>query len=543
MDSLKYNLDVLRPLIYVVSEEEDKLLDDIYLQTRSNSELYIYRTTTGILDYQTYVKEKDKKEEVIDLKTMPIHIALSEIQKRQSADKRMIFVLLDIDFQLYESQSSNAQTIRKLKDIVLNIYHDYSHLKTIVLVSPSLNIPSKLSRYCEVVFYNLPSDKEIDNKVKSFLESFNSVLDKKNAVPTKVNEIVKMAMRGLTLFEIEQVLISSLKRKKSIDFDEVNKYKKSVLRKTDMLDVLETDITFEKVAGLGRLKEWFKKRQGLWSEEAIELKIPFIKGVLILGITGCGKSLIAKAIGNLWNIPLISFSTSKIFSSRVSESESRLLSILKIIESNAPCILFIDEIEKQFAGLQSSTYSDAGTTARFISSFLTWYQDSTAPVVIVATCNDMKQMPPELISRFDDKFFVPLPSLNDRISIYDIHIKGTGRDPIALKLDLQELAEKSQFFTGREIEQVVKSALTEMWYERKSFGDVELSQKHLLQIIHSKIAVNSIMHEDLSALVQWVGWDDSKKDGIRANYACDREDDIDALFTEIMKKGSSEKKD
>ena len=543
MDSLKYNLDVLRPLIYVVSEEEDKLLDDIYLQTRSNSELYIYRTTTGILDYQTYVKEKDKKEEVIDLKTMPIHIALSEIQKRQSADKRMIFVLLDIDFQLYESQSSNAQTIRKLKDIVLNIYHDYSHLKTIVLVSPSLNIPSKLSRYCEVVFYNLPSDKEIDNKVKSFLESFNSVLDKKNAVPTKVNEIVKMAMRGLTLFEIEQVLISSLKRKKSIDFDEVNKYKKSVLRKTDMLDVLETDITFEKVAGLGRLKEWFKKRQGLWSEEAIELKIPFIKGVLILGITGCGKSLIAKAIGNLWNIPLISFSTSKIFSSRVSESESRLLSILKIIESNAPCILFIDEIEKQFAGLQSSTYSDAGTTARFISSFLTWYQDSTAPVVIVATCNDMKQMPPELISRFDDKFFVPLPSLNDRISIYDIHIKGTGRDPIALKLDLQELAEKSQFFTGREIEQVVKSALTEMWYERKSFGDVELSQKHLLQIIHSKIAVNSIMHEDLSALVQWVGWDDSKKDGIRANYACNREDDIDALFTEIMKKGSSEKKD
>lgn len=537
--TLKLNLDILRPFIHVVTEEEDRLLKDIYDQTKDNSQLFVYRTTTGIVNYSDYVKEPEKKEDIIDTKTMQMHIALSEIQKNQSTEKRLIYVLLDIDHHIQETQAANFQTIRKLKDIILNIYRDYVHLKSIILVSSSLCLPSKLLRYSEVVYYDLPSDDDIEEKVKYLLSEYNSILSDDKKIQIKLEESIKMGLRGLTLFEVEQIVMASLKKKKKLVIEEVNTYKKAILKKTDLLDAMETDVTFDQIGGLGRLKHWLDKRHDAWSEEAIKLKIPMAKGVIIIGITGCGKSLLAKAVGNTWGLPLISFTPSKIFSSRVGESENRLMKALKLIESVAPAVILIDEIEKQFAGSQSSTFSDAGTTARVIGSFLTWYQDCTAPIFIVATCNSIQYLPPELISRFDDKFFVPLPSSSDRATIYDIHLKNTGRDYKALGIDVIELAAKSPYFTGREIQQTVKAGLIEMWYERKKNNTkIDLNQQHLLKVLESKVPMQKTMQEELDYLVQWVGWDDDKKDGIRANYASEREDDIDRLFTEILAKDS-----
>ena len=538
----KANLDALRPLIHVITEEEDLLIKDIYEQTKENSQIFIYRTTTGIVAYSDYEKESEKKEDIIDTKTMPIHTALSTIQNNQSIDKRLIYILLDIDHHLFETQPANFQNIRKLKDIVLNIYHDYSHLKSLITVSTTLSIPSKLQRYFEVVYYDLPSENDIQQKISFLINEFNSVKTIKK-ISTKIDESIIQSFRGLTLFEVEQVVMSSLKRKKELDVEDINLYKKSILRKTDLLDIMDTNVTFDDIGGLGKVKGWFEKRKGIWSEEAIKLKIPFAKGALLLGVTGCGKSLLAKAIGNCWGVPLISFTPSKIFSARVGESETRLMRALKIIESAAPCAVLIDEIEKQFAGSQSSTFSDAGTTARFIGSFLTWYQDCIAPVFIIATCNSIQYLPPELISRFDDKFFVPLPSAYDRATIFDIHLRKTGRDPKKLGIDVQQLGNMSSLFTGREIDQIVKSSLVEMWHERKTTGkDIELNSEHIFKVLSKKIPVQKTMQEDLDYLVQWVGWDEEKKDGIRANYASEREDDIDALFNEILSKPNVIKK-
>lgn len=536
-NTLKLNLDILRPLIYVVTEEEDRLIKDIYEQTKANSEIFIYRVTTGIVNYSNYENEFDKKEEIIDTNTMPIHVALSEIQKNQSSDKRLIYILLDVDQHFQESQTTHFQSIRKLKDIVLNIYHDYTHLKTIIFVSSSLSIPNKLLRYSEVIFYDLPDDDDINRKVSYLVSEYNNVLDDKQKISTDIHESVKMGLKGLTLFEVEQIVMASLKRKCKLDLEEINAYKKTILRKTDYLDVMETNVTFDQIGGLNRLKHWIEKRDGVWSDEAIKLRIPSVKGVIVIGITGCGKSLLAKAVGNRWGLPTISFTPGKVFSPRVGESEIRLSKALKIIESVSPCVVCIDEIEKQFSGSQSSTFSDAGTTARFIGTFLTWYQDCTAPVFIIATCNSIQYLPPELIARFDDKFFVPLPSINDRISIYDIHLKKTGRNPKDLGIDVSELALKSQFFTGREIEQTVKAGLIEMWYQRKTTGqEIELNQEHLSRVLEAKVPMQKTMQEELDYLVQWVGWDNEKKEGIRANYASEREDDIDRLFSEILAK-------
>ena len=535
--SLKLNLEILRPLIHVITEEEDRLINDIYELTKNNSQIYVYRSTTGVISYQDYVREPEKKEAIIDSKTMQITTALSEIQKQQSTDKRLIYIFCDIDQYIQETQISNFQVIRKFKDLVLNIYHDYSHLKSLIIVSSTLIMPTKLSRYSEVVFYDLPDNESIKEKTDFLLKEYNSLLSDTQKIPLELNESIKMGFKGLTLFEVEQIVMASLKKKQKLDIEEINAYKKTILKKTDLLDVMETDVTFDQIGGLSKVKHWLEKRQDSWTDEALKLRIPMAKGLLMLGITGCGKSLLAKAIGNLFKLPLIAFTPSKMFSQRVGESESRIMKALKILESVAPCVVFIDEIERQFSGSQSSTFSDAGTTSRVIASFLTWYQDNNFPIFIVATCNSVVNLPPELISRFDDKFFVPFPSNNDRAVIYDIHLKKTGRDPKKHGINVVELASKSLFFTGREISQVVGSGLVEMWYERKTKGnEIELNQEHLLKAIDLKVPMQKIMQEELDYLVQWVGWDSNKNDGIRANYASEREDDIDRLFTEILSK-------
>jgi len=538
---LKLNLVTSRPLTFIVTEEEDRLIQEIYEFTKAKSDVLIYKTTTGLISYDAYIKEPEKRERVIDQTTMPLHVTLAKIQTDVTTDKRAIYILLDIDHLLQEAQNANHQNIRKIKDVILNIYKDSESIKSVILVSPILCVPTKLQRYSEVLFFNLPDENVIEAKIQKTITEYNEILSERGdpTVSTHVDTQIKQGLKSLTLFEVDQITMSSFKKKKRLDIDEVNAYKKSILKKTDMLDFLETDVTFDQIGGLERIKGWVNERQDVWTEEALNLKIPMSKGLLSIGITGCGKSLLSKAIASQWKLPLIMFSPGKIFSPRVGETDTRLIRTLKIIESVAPCVVLIDEIEKQFSGSQSSTFSDAGTTSRFIGSFLTWYEDYTAPIFIVATCNSIEYLPPELISRFDDKFFVPLPSSHDRRSIYEIQLKKFGRDSVKNSLDLEELSLQSPYFTGREIEQVVKSSLIKMWNERRTTGaDIDLEQRHLLQVIDSKVPIYKTMQNELDYLVQWVGWDDKKKDGVRANYASSREDDIDQLFAEILAKDS-----
>jgi SpoVK/Ycf46/Vps4 family AAA+-type ATPase len=439
---------------------------------------------------------------------------------------------------LTEQQNANHQNIRKIKDIILESSKDTQHLKSMVVVSSTLCIPTKLKTYCDVIFHELPDEKEIKIKVDFILKEF-AQFSKNEKV--ELDEAIKVNLKGLTLFEVEQAVMSSLYKNKTLKIDDVNTYKKSILKKTDLLESFDTDITFDQVGGLTRLKKWISKRQGIWTSEAASNNIPTEKGLMLVGVTGCGKSLVAKAVGKHWNLPVYNFSPSKIFSSRLGESEARMMKVLKMIEGLAPCVIFLDEIEKQFAGVQSSTFSDAGSTARVIGTFLTWYEEVKAPIFIVSTCNEIRNLPPELISRFDEKFFVPLPSMKDRAKIFDIEIKKWNRDAEKLEINLQQLAERSFCFTGREIMQVVKAALIESWYEsREAKKSVDLCQRHLLFALESKVSIQKTMKEELDYLVQWVGWDENKKDGIRANYASEREDDdIDSLFKEILNKQDS----
>jgi ATPase family associated with various cellular activities (AAA)/LAGLIDADG-like domain len=224
------------------------------------------------------------------------------------------------------------------------------------------------------------------------------------------------------------------------------------------------------------------------------------------------NSLTAKALGNIWHLPVISFDPGKVFSSRVGESEHNIRRVLKIVEGISPAVLMIDEIEKAFAGSQSSTFSDSGVTARVIGSFLNWLQDCTKPVFTIATSNNIQYLPPELIQRFDEKFFVNLPTELERIEIFRIHLKKVGRDPE--KFDLETLSVKSKDLSGREIEQTIREAMYDAFYAKK-----EIDTKVILNVLDKKTNLLTTMSEQLNYLLEWVGWSEEKNDGIRARFA------------------------
>jgi len=560
-------IDVVRPLVYVVGEEEYKIVSDIVSKfikdidkkcdtncgrcteclkavEKSDIEIFIYKTTAGLMSYKEWVMEFEKD---IKPKFQLFQETLSEIAKVTPTNKRTLYILLDVDTYLQDT-SSNINYIRKLKDIALNFYHDQNNIRSLIVLSSELAVPRKLQRYEEVIFYSLPTSEEIAQKVNQIVDDYNSsVSSASKKISKEYDPSVMLGLKGLTLFETEQITLTSIKRHKKLCADEIKAFKKSILRKTNLLEIVETDLSFEDVGGMEPVKDWLSKREGVWTEEGIKAEIPQTKGLLLLGITGCGKSHLSKAMARQWGLPLISLNMSRVFSPRVGESEANFLKATKTIESLSPCILFIDEIEKGFAGSQSSTFSDAGTTARVIGNFLTWYQDNELPIFIIATCNSIQYLPPELVSRFDEKFFVNIPSTRERAAIFDICLKRYKRDWRKLNISPTQLADKSALLTGREIDQVVKASIVEAFYEqrvknkgkdKKDLTTVDLRQDHIEKVLFNKVPILKTMEDDIKYLVQWVGWDEDKKDGIRANYANRREedekDDINKLLNDVL---------
>lgn len=534
---LELALDILRPVTYVVSEEEDKVIRDIHGKTKNDSEIFIYRQTRGMVGYNDYSEEAEKKDAGKGNKG--ISQVLDEIYSSSPTDKRYIYVLLDVDHYLTGTSDGSQAIVRKLKDIIMQTYRDQVCLKSIVIVSSQLTIPSKLQRYIEVVHYNLPDSCEIKDKVSGVLKDYNSTIERNDKkFNTNISESLVRGFKGLTMFEIEQIVLASIKKFGDLDLKAVEDYKRSVLRKTNVLEMLDTDVSFDEVGGMDNLKRWLQVRGGAWTEEGIKQGVPLLKGLLLLGITGCGKSLVSRAIAHHWGLPLVLFNPSRVFSARVGESENNMLKVLKIVESISPCVMFIDEIEKQFAGSQSSSFSDAGTTSRVIGSFLTWYQDNTSPIFVVATCNHAEYLPAEMVSRFDDKFFVNIPSLPERKSIFEIQLDKYYPNWRKGKINLDDLAKASSQMTGREIEQIIKSSIHEKFYDGSLKGkEVPYSQDHILRVVNAKVPVIKTMQDEINYLVQWIGWDDKKKEGIRANWANKRndvDDDIDTMLNGIL---------
>ena len=396
------------------------------------------------------------------------------------------------DFHVYMKDS---RVVRLMRDLAGRLR---GRAQTLFIVSPTLNLPVELEKDVSVMEFPFPEAADIEKQVNHAVES---VKDNPNVNVDLTPELLEMIVRsaqGLTADEIESALARSFVEKKTLSVDQIIEEKKQIVRKTGILQFYPADAGLNDVGGHDLLKEWLQLRAKSFTDAARAFGIPYPKGVLLLGVQGCGKSLVAKAISAAYSLPMLKMDVGRVFGSLVGQSEDNMRRAIRIAESLAPCILWIDELEKGFAGMSGSGVSDSGTTARVFSTFLTWMQEKTKPVFIVATANDVSALPPELLrkGRFDEIFFVDLPDLEERKDIFNIHLSKRNRDP--KKFKVSELAAETDGFSGAEIEQVVVGALNRAFDKGR-----EIKTSDLTDEAEAQVPLSTTMAEDISALRSW----------------------------------------
>jgi adenylate kinase family enzyme len=393
---------------------------------------------------------------------------------------------------------SNFAIVRRLKEIALHLKNSF---KTIVLISPVLEIPTELEKEITVLNYPLPTREDLGELMDKIVEDVRELKQVKIELDEAGRDRLLQAALGLTLGEAENVfarIIVKGERLSGADVSEVFAEKQQIIRKSGLLEYCSPAESFAHVGGLAILKDWLNKRAAAFTKDARAFGLPAPKGILMLGVQGCGKSLCAKAVSNQWELPLLRFDMGRMFGSLVGSSEENVRRAISVAESVAPAILWVDEIDKAFAGSQGSGVSDGGTTARVFGTFLTWLSEKTAPVFVVATANDISQLPPELLrkGRLDEIFFVDLPSAEERGEIFRIHLERRRRQ--AEQFDLPALAEASRDFSGAEIEEAINSALYDAFYNQRP-----LATGCILATLSQTVPLAKTMDEQINRLRRW----------------------------------------
>ncbi len=454
---------------------------------RRQKRVWEWSCTTGLLPAGASIQlHKNRNSSTRD----PIAALDEVIEQVEPA----IFVFKDLHPFLTRT---NPQVIRRLKEIALQLKNSF---KTILLLSPILEVPVELEKEITVLNLPLPGSTEIS----SLLDRIASDVSRFRNIQVRLDdggrERLLQAARGLTLSEAENVFARILVRHERLsgeDVSEILEEKRQLVRKNGLLEYYEAQENFGDVGGLNQLKDWLQKRALAFSDDARTFGLAPPKGILLIGVQGCGKSLTAKAISSLWQVPLLRFDIGRMFGSFVGSSEENMRRAIQVAESVAPAILWVDEIDKAFSATGSSA-GDSGTSARVLGTFLTWLSEKSAPVFVVATANEIASLPPELLrkGRLDEIFFVDLPGIEEREEIFTIHLRRRGREPQSF--GLPELARASDGFSGAEIEEAINSALYEAYYERK-----DLSNEHLLRALESTVPLSRTMLEPIAALREW----------------------------------------
>lgn len=410
---------------------------------------------------------------------------LKAIEYIEKSDKDAIFIMKDLHvFFGVPGRPVSYDVIRKMRDII-PVLHESLERKNVVIMSPQLIIPSDMEKEISVFDFPLPDVMEIIEMINRIIKE--NGLDDTILTYEDKEKLAKSAL-GLTLQEAENAFSRAIVSNKGLDnnaikiiFDEKNQ----VIKKTGILEFVKSDFTIDDIGGLENLKSWLLKRNGSWLDSAKKYNIPAPKGVLITGIPGCGKSLTAKAMSAIWNLPLLKLDMGKIFSGIVGSSEENMRRAIATAEAVAPSILWVDEIEKGLGGTSSS--GDSGTSSRIFGTFLTWMQEKTAPVFVIATANNISTLPSELLrkGRFDEIFFVDLPTETERKKIFEVHLQKkvasseVGDELIIDDQLLTHLSKMTSGFVGAEIEQAVIAALYEAFFKKRNLKleDLELSIK------------------------------------------------------------------
>jgi len=476
------------PLIYLVTSEEERCEQAIstIAQAKPQRRVFVWTVTQGMIE-----RTDNGQPRTTQQSTLSPQAALEWVirQREPSNNPTGIYIFKDL-----HPFKDDATVTRLLRDAIANFKGTQ---KTIILMSPLQQIPIELEKEVVVLDFALPDMAELNQVLSSQLEQ-----SKSRRITTEGREKLLKAALGLTKDEAEKVFRKAQVCKGCLTEEEVDivlSEKKQLIRRNGILEFIEEDETLDAVGGLEELKRWLRQRSNAFTERAREYGLPQPKGMLILGVPGCGKSLIAKTTSRLWGLPLLRLDMGRVYDgSMVGRSEANLRNALKTAESISPAILFIDELDKAFAGGTGSADSDGGTSSRIFGSFLTWMQEKTSPVFVMATANRIERLPGEFLrkGRFDELFFVDLPTKEERQDIFKIHLSKRRLD--ISRFDLEQLSNVSDGFSGAEIEQGLIAAMYEAFAQ-----DREFTQLDIIAAIKSTLPLSKTMTEQVSALRDW----------------------------------------
>lgn len=477
------------PILYIITSEEMRVQNAVVeIAKKRQKKVFEWSYSTGIVPAGTSIQSQKSRSAATKDPLMALDQVIEQVEPA-------IFIFKDFHPFLTKN---NFAVVRKLKEIALHLKNSF---KTILLVSPVMEIPTELDKEVTVLNYPLPSREDLSELLDKIIADVKQFKQVRIDLDAAGRERLLQAALGLTLGEAENVFAKIIVKDERLTGDDVSEVfaeKQQIIRKSGLLEYYATDENFSRVGGLTVLKDWLNKRAVAFTAEARDFGLPPPKGILLLGVQGCGKSLCAKAVSNLWQLPLLRFDMGRMFGSLVGSSEENVRRAIAVAESIAPTVLWVDEIDKAFVGSQSSGTTDGGTTARVFGTFLTWLSEKTAPVFVVTTANDVSQLPPELLrkGRLDEIFYVDLPSEEERTEVFRIHLAKRGRDPE--KFDLQSLVEASKDFSGAEIEEAIISALYDAFYEKQ-----DLATEHVLAGLRQTVPLAKTMAEKVNAQRNW----------------------------------------
>ena len=405
-----------------------------------------------------------------------------------------VFVLKD-----FHRHMDNPVVIRRLRDVGQKFS---ANRRTLVLTAPAIEMPPELASLVEFVDLPLPDRRRLREIIGETFKRMSGTHTLKLQIDASGVDAMAGNLSGLTEEAAERTISQAVVGRLALSPDcitDVLDAKKALLKRSEMLEFVDSTDTMANVGGLDNLKQWLQQRRGAWDEGAAQFGLDAPKGVIILGVQGCGKSLCARAVAGEWKLPLVKFDTAAVYDKFIGETEKRIQKVFRVAEGLAPCVLWIDELEKVFAGSgPDSASADAGVSSRLLASFLSWMQERKPAVFVAATCNNVTVLPPELIRkwRFDELFFVDLPSETERRQVFAIQLAKRKRNPA--DYDLGKVAKAAQGFSGAEIESAVQTALYAAFAAKR-----ELSNEDLLTALSSTVPLSITRAEEIGELREW----------------------------------------
>ena len=485
-------VDSNRPIIYI-NHFDFKVIDELLESIGHNVKFLEYNNAFGMINFKgkSPVNEDCTLEEFLK-EAYDAGYILDNDDNKKSYDSVFI-ILKDV-----HSHFDNCKVISYLKRIAENHMYNDEFSATVFIVSDNLVIPKELENYITVLDMPLPADDEIRKIIDDFSDEYDLDFSEDTAAE------ITLSFKGMNEFYIRQILNLAYQQDCFNNNTEANnlilKEKEQLIKKSGLLELIPFNERIENIGGLENLKNWLRHKAKVFKnfDKAIDFGVDIPKGIMIIGMPGCGKSMTSKAAAQLFNIPLVRLDIGRLLGKYVGESEENMRKAFNLAEAASPCVLWIDEIEKAFSGIGSVSSNEV--TTRLFGQFLTWLQEKENTVFVVATANDISGLPPEFLrkGRFDEIFFVDLPNTDEREKIFEIHLKK--RDKMNSSINLSELSEKTKGFNGADIEAVVKETIENIFVKNIDTAKPSITTEDLIKVINNTKPITSVLGDKIEKI-------------------------------------------